>query len=81
MDLPSASDYPDYYQVIKRPIALNDIKSKLDQHLYPSLDKLISDLRLVFNNAKKYNLEYSVIYDDARTLLVSHLFKSSSSPN
>ncbi|KAG0150364.1 hypothetical protein CROQUDRAFT_58318 [Cronartium quercuum f. sp. fusiforme G11] len=69
MDLPSAIDYPDYYQVIKRPLALNDIKTKLDQQLYPSLDKLVSDIRLVFNNAKKYNLEYSTIYDDAHNLL------------
>jgi hypothetical protein len=72
MDLPSAIDYPDYYQFIKHPIALNLIKSKLDSEHDPylSLDKLLSDLKLVFSNAKKYNVEYSGIYKDAQALLV-----------
>jgi hypothetical protein len=74
MDLPSALDYPDYYQYIKHPISLNHIKSKLDspRDPYLSLDKLLSNLKLVFKNAKKYNLEYSVIYKDAQALLVCH---------
>ncbi|KAH9816145.1 Bromodomain-containing protein [Melampsora americana] len=69
MDLPSATEYPDYYQWIKRPLSLNQIKQKLDQLAYPTQDKFIADMRLVFNNAKKYNVEDSLIYDDARTLL------------
>ncbi|PLW38681.1 hypothetical protein PCANC_16046 [Puccinia coronata f. sp. avenae] len=71
MDLPSALDYPDCYQYIKHPISLNHIKSKLDspRDPYLSLDKLLSNLKLVFKNAKKYNLEYSVIYKDAQALL------------
>ncbi|KAA1087256.1 hypothetical protein PGT21_027201 [Puccinia graminis f. sp. tritici] len=71
MDLPSAVDYPDYYQFIKHPIALNLIKSKLDSEHDPylSLDTLLSDLKLVFSNAKKYNVEYSGIYKDAQALL------------
>ncbi|EFP77835.1 uncharacterized protein PGTG_03791 [Puccinia graminis f. sp. tritici CRL 75-36-700-3] len=58
MDLPSAVDYPDYYQFIKHPIALNLIKSQLDSEHNPylSFDKLLSDLKLVFSNAKKYNV-------------------------
>ncbi|OAV98212.1 hypothetical protein PTTG_25706 [Puccinia triticina 1-1 BBBD Race 1] len=71
MDLPSAADYPDYYQFIKHPIALNLIKSKLDSERDPylSLDKLLADLKLVFSNAKKYNVEQSGIYKDAQALL------------
>lgn len=69
MDLPSATEYPDYYQWIKRPLSLNQIKQKLDQLAYPTHEKFIADMRLVFNNAKKYNVEDSLIYDDARTLL------------
>jgi hypothetical protein len=78
MDLPSAVDYPDYYQFIKHPIALNLIKSKLDspRDPYLSMDKLLSDLKLVFQNAKKYNVEYSGIYKDAHALLVCSLFIS-----
>ncbi|KAA1116504.1 hypothetical protein PGT21_016272 [Puccinia graminis f. sp. tritici] len=58
MDLPSAVDYPDYYQFIKHPIALNLIKSQLDyeHNPYLSFNKLLSDLKLVFSNAKKYNV-------------------------
>ncbi|POW22498.1 hypothetical protein PSHT_01245 [Puccinia striiformis] len=71
MDLPSAVDYPDYYQFIKHPMALNPIKSKLesDHDPYLSLDKLLSDLKLVFSNAKKYNVEQSGIYKDAQALM------------
>ncbi|CAH7683487.1 expressed protein [Phakopsora pachyrhizi] len=71
MDLPSAVDYPDYYQFIKRPIALNQIRAKLEStdQPYTTFEKFLADLRLVFKNAKRYNLEQSTIYEDARELL------------
>jgi uncharacterized membrane protein len=71
MELPSATKYPDYYQWIKHPLSLNQIKQNLEQLAYTTHEKFITDMKLVFNNAKKYNVEDSLIYDDAHSLLVS----------
>ncbi|KAJ1515797.1 hypothetical protein HMI56_000795 [Coelomomyces lativittatus] len=53
--LPSKVMYPDYYQIIKHPISLREIKVKLDKGGYPDLEALKEDLELMFNNCKKYN--------------------------
>lgn len=36
MSLPSAEDYPDYYQIIKTPLALDDISVSFDVPFLPS---------------------------------------------
>ncbi|KAI8370678.1 uncharacterized protein BYT42DRAFT_98580 [Radiomyces spectabilis] len=63
--LPPRRQYPDYYEVIKQPIALNGIKIKLDQHEYSSLSQLKADIELMVSNAKKYNIKESQVYEDA----------------
>lgn len=63
-------DYPDYYELIKQPIALEDIKKKLDHHEYPSLQVVRSDFELLFANAKQYNQTESAIFQDAKELWV-----------
>lgn len=68
MKLPSRTDYPDYYEVIKRPLDLGKIGVRLKENLYESLDDLLSDLVLVFDNACKYNEPDSQLYKDALTL-------------
>lgn len=69
LKLPSKRLYPDYYQEIKQPIALNMIKARLNKRLYNTFSDFLSDLELVFNNAMQYNLEESVIYLNAKRLL------------
>lgn len=71
MRLPSKRQYPDYYEIIKNPIALDDVKIKLDENAYSSLEELRQDLEMCFKNAKKYNQRESVIWKDAKTLQVS----------
>ena len=66
--LPSKKLYPDYYEDIKQPICLNNIKSKLKLRSYTSLNELTKELNLVFANAMQYNLEDSIIYDHAKKL-------------
>ncbi|KAM3914470.1 protein polybromo-1 isoform 4-T4 [Leptodactylus fuscus] len=60
--LPSKKKYPDYYQQIKNPIALQQIRTKLKNQDYDSLDQLETDLNMMFENAKRYNVPNSAIY-------------------
>ncbi|OUC49821.1 putative Bromodomain protein, partial [Trichinella nativa] len=66
--LPPKSDYPDYYEVIKKPIDLQKIQSRIMLGQYERLDALVADLALVFDNACKYNDPESQIYKDALML-------------
>ena len=58
LTLPSKIDYPDYYEIIHKPIDLKRIESR---H-YSSINELSNDLKLMFDNALLYNEPGSVIY-------------------
>ncbi|XP_035131683.1 protein polybromo-1 isoform X26 [Callithrix jacchus] len=60
--LPSKKKYPDYYQQIKMPISLQQIRTKLKNQEYETLDHLECDLNLMFENARRYNVPNSAIY-------------------
>ncbi|KAI0348282.1 Bromodomain-containing protein [Trametopsis cervina] len=66
--LPSKRQYPDYYEQIKRPIALDDIKRQLDSGQYAFFDEVKHDFEQCFKNAKKYNIRDSQIWKDAKHL-------------
>lgn len=68
--LPSKRQYADYYQQIQNPIALDEIKSRIETGKYPNLDAVRQDLELCFKNAKKYNMKDSPIWKDAKHLHV-----------
>ncbi|KAG1687281.1 Protein polybromo-1 [Nymphon striatum] len=68
MKLPSKTDYPDYYEVIKRPIDMQRIQTRLQATQYESLEDMLADFVLMFDNACKYNEPDSQIYKDALTL-------------
>ncbi|KAI0778968.1 Bromodomain-containing protein [Trametes elegans] len=68
MRLPSKRQYPDYYQQIKRPIALEDIRAKLETREYASLEDFKQDIETCFRNAKRYNMKESQIWKDAKFL-------------
>ncbi|KAI9886653.1 MAG: hypothetical protein M1823_001567 [Watsoniomyces obsoletus] len=63
--LPDRVAYPEYYTEIQNPIALDQIKRKAKRKKYMSLDELMQDVELMFENAKSYNREDSQIYKDA----------------
>lgn len=71
MRLPSKRQYADYYEVIKKPIALEEIKARLDARNYASLEEVRQDFELCFKNAKRYNQRESQIWKDAKHLQVS----------
>ncbi|KAI9143118.1 hypothetical protein BKA69DRAFT_1037237 [Paraphysoderma sedebokerense] len=68
VDLPSRTEYPDYYKVIKNPISLSIIKGKIDSNAYTSVNDLVSDFELMFSNCKTYNVPGSFLYQDATDL-------------
>uniref|UniRef100_A0A915DFK5 Protein polybromo-1 n=1 Tax=Ditylenchus dipsaci TaxID=166011 RepID=A0A915DFK5_9BILA len=69
MKLPSRAEYPEYYDVIRKPMDLARVRSKLQPtNQYDSLKALVADLNLVFDNACKFNEPDSQIYKDALTL-------------
>ncbi|EDW84391.1 uncharacterized protein Dwil_GK13168 [Drosophila willistoni] len=66
--LPSKSEYPDYYDIIKEPMDMERIAQKLKQSLYDTIDELAADFLLMLENACKYNEPDSQIYKDALVL-------------
>ncbi|KAM3620779.1 uncharacterized protein V6R79_001807 [Siganus canaliculatus] len=63
--LPSRREYPDYYQQIKQPISLQQIRAKMKNGEYDSVEQIDTDLTLMFENAKRYNMPNSSIYKRA----------------
>ncbi|ALC46588.1 Acf1 [Drosophila busckii] len=58
-----SSEVPDYYKIIKSPMDLAKIKSKLNMGQYQLNEELLSDIQLVFKNCDLYNVEGNEIYD------------------
>ncbi|EPB66290.1 Bromodomain protein, partial [Ancylostoma ceylanicum] len=69
MELPSAREYPDYYQVIVHPIDLKMIREKIENNKYESSVQLMQEFTVLFNNARQYNEANSQIARDASMLL------------
>ncbi|XP_033483558.1 polybromo 1, like isoform X3 [Epinephelus lanceolatus] len=63
--LPSRREYPDYYQQIKQPISLQQIRAKMKNCEYETVEQMETDLTLMFENAKRYNMPNSSIYKRA----------------
>ncbi|KAK4905523.1 hypothetical protein LTR49_025198 [Elasticomyces elasticus] len=68
LTLPPRHELPDYYQVIKMPIAFDTIEKKLQRDAYPTMTTLESDLKRLVQNAKEYNAPKSDIYEDAERI-------------
>jgi hypothetical protein len=77
MVLPDPGEYPDYYELIRRPISFAEVKAKLDKREYDNVEAVKDDFNLMFTNAKRYNAQGSFVYEDARRLHV----RSASAPS
>mmetsp|Transcript_1305 Transcript_1305/g.3920 ORF Transcript_1305/g.3920 Transcript_1305/m.3920 type:complete len:207 (+) Transcript_1305:229-849(+) len=53
----------DYPQVIPKPMDLSTVKSKIEKAEYKSLNECAEDIRLIWNNCKKYNQDGSDFYN------------------
>ncbi|KAI9497923.1 Bromodomain-containing protein, partial [Zychaea mexicana] len=64
MDLVSKRDYPIYYTMTKRPIAMKMIKKRIHFPYYRN------DFHLIFDNARTCNEEGSIVYENADEMQV-----------
>uniref|UniRef100_A0A1I7S1Y9 Protein polybromo-1 n=1 Tax=Bursaphelenchus xylophilus TaxID=6326 RepID=A0A1I7S1Y9_BURXY len=87
MRLPSRAEYPEYYDIIKKPMDLSRIRHRIVYKPYDSLRLFLNELNLVFENACKFNEPDSEIYRDAITLqkelmeIKAELFEESTVPS
>ncbi|KAI9258084.1 SNF2 family N-terminal domain-containing protein [Phascolomyces articulosus] len=65
MDLVSKRDYPIYYTMIKKPIAMKMIKKRIHSPYYKTVAQFRDEFYLMFDNARTFNEEGSLVYQDA----------------
>ncbi|KAJ3692555.1 hypothetical protein LUZ60_011650 [Juncus effusus] len=58
----------DYYQVIKKPMDLGTIQKRMEAQEYKNVSDICADVRLVFDNAMKYNEIGTDVHKMAQTL-------------
>lgn len=68
LEKPSPEQFPDYYEMIEKPIAINDILRKCRAKLYSSLQEFRDDWKVMFANAKTFNGEESWVVADGKAL-------------
>lgn len=68
LELPDKKQYPDYYKKIKSPIACEIIENRVKTNYYQSVDEFCTDVKLMFDNARKYNVAGSLVVEDANFL-------------
>ena len=68
---------PLYYDVLKHPISLNAIKQKVRDDLILTSEEVYRDLLVLVYNAKVYNGQGSVVFEEAEELLrkIKELFQ------
>jgi len=59
---------PDYPKIIKKPMDLGKVQRQLNSNQYNSVDVFADDVRLVFTNARTYNVEFSDIHQMAKVV-------------
>lgn len=69
LDLVAEKHFPDYYQLIYRPISFGMIKANLKAGFYKTVYDFYLDVELLFFNCKTYNPSESLLHLDATHLL------------
>ncbi|XP_066157343.1 nucleosome-remodeling factor subunit NURF301 isoform X1 [Euwallacea fornicatus] len=62
------TEAPDYYKVIKEPMDLQMIESKINEQSYRKLSEFIGDMTKIFDNCRYYNPKESPFFKCAETL-------------
>jgi superfamily II DNA/RNA helicase len=68
LERPSPEQYPDYYEMIEKPLSINDILRKCRVKLYANMHEFREDWRIIIANAKQFNGEGSWVVEDAKAL-------------
>ncbi|EAW09154.1 putative RSC complex subunit (RSC1) [Aspergillus clavatus NRRL 1] len=63
---------PDYYEIIKEPMALSILKQKINKREYKNFAEFVRDCALIPHNAQTYNRPNSQAYEDA--LVIKDVF-------
>jgi ATP-dependent helicase STH1/SNF2 len=73
MKPPPKSQYPDYYLIIQNPIAMEMIRKKINREEYQNLRDFRNDIHLLCQNARTYNEDGSILFQDANDIEVSFI--------
>lgn len=66
--LPDAKLYPDYYKIIRHPISMSEIMSKIQDNQFETIEDMVRDFDRMYDNAMYYNQEGSIVWEDAAFL-------------
>lgn len=74
--LPLRSDYPDYYELIKNPVSIEQIRRRLQSRSFATFEQVKNALESICRNAKRYNQKGSEIYEKSRTMhqIIHHAY-------
>jgi hypothetical protein len=78
---PEADGAPDYFRFINHPMSIFTVQEKLDRGEYNTPGEFISDMRLIWSNAKNYNHASHPIYKTADMLAELFEILASSLPH
>lgn len=80
--LPDRDDYPDYYEVIVKPIAIDTVQKRAERGTYKTLEAVRDDVHLMCENAFEYNEAGSEVYEDAQAIqtLANEWLEKASAP-
>ena len=70
IELPPKADYPNYYQLITKPICMNQIQKKINSKQYQTLKEFRNDIGLLCSNCRQYNEDASLLFQDANLIEV-----------
>merc|ERR1712001_773954 len=59
---------PDYYEVIRKPVDITKILTKIEDGKYDNMDVMEKDFMLLCQNTQKYNQNGSLIHEDSIVL-------------
>ncbi|KAI5254622.1 hypothetical protein E4T42_02348 [Aureobasidium subglaciale] len=68
IELPPQKHYPDYYQLIRTPICMEQIQKKINKKQYQNLRQFRQDIKQLCDNCRSYNEDGSVLYQDANLI-------------
>merc|ERR1719328_76625 len=68
MKLPTRKELPDYYEVIRKPVDITKILTKIEDGKYDDMDMMARDFDQLCLNTQKYNEDGSLIHEDSIVL-------------
>ncbi|KAL3320835.1 Transcription initiation factor TFIID subunit 1 [Cichlidogyrus casuarinus] len=61
-------DYPNYYAIVKKPMDLSKVRSKLHDNVYMTREEFLADIRLIYSNSVEFNGRYTALTESAQKM-------------